>query len=84
MTPPAQDETLADALESLRVQTYEALLSNPEHIARIKAAQREIERVGGKLRIYPPNTGGLTLIELILPAGLRPEQLVSGVPFTLV
>lgn len=64
--------------------TYEALLSRPDQVAYIKAAQREIERVGGNLKIYPPNQAGLILIELTLPPGLRPAQLFPGIPFSLV
>lgn len=64
--------------------TYEALLSRPDQVALVKAAQREIERAGGRLLIYPPNKAGLTLIVLTLPAGLRPERFFPGAPFSVV
>jgi len=36
------------------VQVYEAILSRPDSIARIRAAQRDIERLGGKVVFAPP------------------------------
>lgn len=64
--------------------TYEALLSRREHVAYAQAAHHDVERVGGKLRIYPPNKAGLTLVELTLPATIRPEVIIPGLPFSLV
>lgn len=64
--------------------TYEALLSRPEHLAMARAAQREVERVGGSLRVFPPNQAGLTLVELTLPSSIRPETFFPGLPFSLV
>lgn len=66
------------------MRTYEALLSRPEQVANVKARQRDVERVGGKIRIYAPNKTGLTLIELTLPAGIGPEVFFPGLPFSLV
>jgi hypothetical protein len=64
--------------------TYEALLTRPDHLALVRAAQREVERVGGRLRIYPPNAAGMTLVELTLPATIRPDAFFPGLPFSLV
>ena len=64
--------------------TYEALLSRPDHVAFVRAVQREVERAGGSLRVYPPNTAGLTLVELTLPSSILPETFFPGLPFTLV
>ena len=64
--------------------TYEALLMRSEHVLYVQAAQRDVERVGGKLHVYPPNKAGMTLVELTLPAAIQPAALFPGLPFTLV
>lgn len=64
--------------------TYEALLTRPEHVALAQAAYREVERAGGHIRVYPPNAAGMTLVELALPAAIRPETILPGLPFSLV
>ncbi|HEX9036388.1 MAG TPA: hypothetical protein VF808_05300 [Ktedonobacterales bacterium] len=64
--------------------TYEALLSRPEHLTYVRAARTEIERLGGSVRFYPPNKTGLTLVEVRLPAAVRLESILPGLPFTLV
>ena len=60
---------------------YQALLSNPENLAQVRAARREIEQVGGKVSIAAPNKSGLTLVIIELPQGYAPNQFVPGVPF---
>lgn len=64
--------------------TYEALLSDPRHVAWVRASSRDIERMGGTVRVYPPNPSGLTLVELTLPTSLQPGALFPGLPFTLI
>jgi hypothetical protein len=64
--------------------TYEALLTRPDHVAWVRAAQREVERAGGHIRIYPPNGAGMTLVELTLPTAIQPEAVFPGLPFSLV
>jgi hypothetical protein len=61
--------------------SYQALLSNPDNLARVQAAKREIERAKGQVRIAAPNTAGLTLVVLALPEGTTPDQFVPGLPF---
>lgn len=61
--------------------TYQALLSNPESVARIQAGRREVERVGGKLAIAPPNKVGMVVIVLQLPEGYWPDVFFPGMPF---
>ncbi len=65
----------------MRLIAYQALLSNPENLARVRAAKREIERVKGTVSIAAPNKAGLTLVILELPEGYAPDQFVPGLPF---
>lgn len=65
----------------MRLIAYQALLSNPENLARVRAAKREIERARGKVSIADPNKAGLTLVILELPEGVTPDQFVPGLPF---
>lgn len=74
----------ADGPKSPLMLTYEALLARAEHVALVRAAQREVERTGGRIRIYPPNAAGMTLVELALPATIRPDAFFPGLPFSLV
>lgn len=63
------------------VQVYEAILSRPESIARIRAAQRNIERLGGTVTFAPPAPGGFVLVTLTLPLPLTPQQVLPGITF---
>jgi hypothetical protein len=51
----------------MAMRAYEAILSRPETLARIRAAQRDIERMGGKVAFAQPMPGGLILVTLLLP-----------------
>ncbi|HEY7835107.1 MAG TPA: hypothetical protein VIG30_16140 [Ktedonobacterales bacterium] len=61
--------------------TYQALLSNPDNIRRIRAARRDVERMGGRVEIGAPNIAGMVLVLLHLPDTLPPEQIFPGIPF---
>jgi hypothetical protein len=65
----------------MKLVTYQALIANPESVARIRAAQRDIERVGGRVHIAPPTRVGMVLIILELPEHITPDQVFPGVPF---
>ena len=65
----------------MRLITYQALLSNPQNVARVQAAKGEIERLGGRVNIAPPTNVGMVLIILELPDTYRPEQFFPGIPF---
>ena len=65
----------------MKLITYQAILSTPNNIARIQAAKRAIEGIGGKLTVAPPNKAGMTLITLALPEQYYPDQFFPGVPF---
>ncbi|HLY29814.1 MAG TPA: hypothetical protein VKQ36_02180 [Ktedonobacterales bacterium] len=62
------------------MKRYQAVFSRPDNIARVQAARRAIERVGGKVEIIPSNAG-MTAVILTLPEPYRPEQFVPGLPF---
>jgi hypothetical protein len=65
-------------------QTYEALLSNPQHVAQVKAAKRAIERIGGALQMLPAQQPGMTLVVLTLPVSYQPSAFFPGLSFYLV
>jgi hypothetical protein len=65
----------------MRMIAYQALLSNPDNLARVQAARRAIERANGRVSIAAPNTAGLILVVLELPEGFTPSQFVAGLPF---
>ncbi|HEV2237817.1 MAG TPA: hypothetical protein VGR57_14255 [Ktedonobacterales bacterium] len=65
----------------MKLVTYQALIANPASVAQIRAAQRDIERAGGRVHIAPPTKVGMVLIILELPEHLTPDQLFPGVPF---
>jgi hypothetical protein len=60
---------------------YQAVLRNPNNVARVQAARRAIEQVGGQVRVAPPTKDGMTLVVLSLPEGNAPEQFLPGLPF---
>lgn len=60
---------------------YQAMLSNPANVARVRAAQRAIEQVGGKVNITSPTKVGMVVVLLALPEGYVPGQFLPGLPF---
>jgi hypothetical protein len=65
----------------MKLVQYQALLSNPDNLARIQAVRREIERVGGRVTFSSPTKSGMIAVLLDLPEGYRPEEILPGVPF---
>lgn len=69
-------------------RTYEALLSNPQHVAQAQAAKRAIEGVGGSLQIIrtlpQPGQPGMTLVVVTLPSPYLPDAFLPGLPFYVV
>ncbi len=65
----------------MRLITYQALLSNPQNVASVRAAKGEIERVGGRVSIAPPSKVGMVLIMIELPDVYTPDQFIPGLPF---
>ena len=64
----------------MRLITYQAVLSQA-NAARVQAARRAIERVGGRIMLSAPNQMGLVIAQLELPEAYYPEQLLPGLPF---
>lgn len=60
---------------------YEAALARRETVDQVRARQRDIERVGGRIEIGHTNQAGMTLVRLILPAPYTPQDFVPGLPF---
>lgn len=65
----------------MKLITYQALLSNPQNVARVQSARDEIERIGGRLSVAPPSKVGMVLVLLELPESYRPDQFFPGIPF---
>jgi hypothetical protein len=63
------------------LRVYEAILSLPASIARIQAAQRAIERVGGSVKLAPATSSGMVLVTLVLPDPHRPHDFFPDLPF---
>ena len=63
------------------MQVYQALISRPENIERVKQARQAIERVGGKVTLGPPTQGGMIAVTITLPNGYTPNDFVPGLPF---
>lgn len=63
------------------MRTYEAALSHKENLAQVKAATRQIERIGGRVQIAEDRATGVTLVILTLPGAYRPEDVLPGLPF---
>lgn len=65
----------------MRTVAYQAMLSNPANVARVRAAQRAIEQIGGKVSIAAPTKVGMVIVLLYLPEGYTPDQFLPGLPF---
>jgi hypothetical protein len=65
----------------MKLIAYQALLSNPDNLARIQDARREIERRGGRVTFATPTKTGMVAVVIELPEGTRPEDIVPGIPF---
>lgn len=64
----------------MRLVRYQAVLS-PAAAARVQAARRDIERMGGRIALSSPNQVGLVIALLDLPETYRPDQVFPGLPF---
>jgi hypothetical protein len=64
------------------MRTYEAAISRPDNLARIQAARRSVERIGGKIAMSPPNAAGMVLVVVTLPEPYTPDDFFPGVPFS--
>jgi hypothetical protein len=65
----------------MKMIIYEGLFSSQGNVARIQMAKKQIEKIGGKIKIEPPNQAGMILVILILPESYSPYQIFPGFPF---
>jgi hypothetical protein len=65
----------------MRLQTYQAQLTLPASLARVRAARPEIERAGGRVELIPTEISGLTTVRVHLPDRYQPDQFLPGLPF---
>jgi hypothetical protein len=67
-------------VETHAVDRLSDIPANPENLARVRAAKRQVERVRGKVSIAAPNKAGMTLVFIELPEHYTPDQFVPGLP----
>lgn len=65
----------------MRLRTYQAQLTLPASLARVRAARATIERAGGRIELLPTDVTGLTTVRIHLPERLLPEQFLPDLPF---
>ena len=65
----------------MKLIQYQALLANPQNVAKVRARTQAIERIGGQVAIAPPTRVGMVLVILELPVGYSPEQFFPDIPF---
>jgi hypothetical protein len=65
----------------MRLRAYQAQLTLPASLARVRDARPEIERSGGRVEMLPTETAGLTTVRIHLPESLLPEHFIPGLPF---
>jgi len=68
-------------METMRLATYQAQLTLPASLARVRAARPDIERIGGQVEMIPTGVAGLVTVRIQLPEGYQPEQFLPGLPF---
>ena len=62
-------------------RTFQAVLTRPESLDRIRHATPQIERVKGRVRIESTTTMGVFTVLLELPDPYTPDMFVPGIPF---
>lgn len=65
----------------MRLYTYQAQLTLPASLARVRAAHPDIERIGGRLEMIPTGVAGLVTVRIQLPENYHPDQFLPGLPF---
>lgn len=65
----------------MRLRTYQAQLTLPASLARVRAVRPEIERVGGRVELIATDIAGLTTVRIRLPEQYQPEHFLPGLPF---
>lgn len=62
-------------------RTFQAVLTRPESLDRLRQATPQIERIKGRVRIEPTTTIGVFTVLLELPDPYMPDMFVPGLPF---
>jgi hypothetical protein len=65
----------------MRLITYQAQLSLPASLARVRDAIAAIERIGGRVEMLATGTAGVTTVRLHLPPPHTPDRFLPGLPF---
>lgn len=65
----------------MRAIVYQALISNPASLARIKAAEQQVAAKRGRIWFGPTTKTGLVTVFLELPEPWSPSQILPEVPF---
>lgn len=60
---------------------YEALLANEQSLARVHAARRAIEHVGGRIEIERQAGSAAHVVTIWLPMPYHPDGVLPGLPF---
>ncbi len=63
------------------LREYEAVVSQRESLARVRATQNRIKQAGGKMTMTPSTTAGMMLVTLMLPEPLTPQHFFPDLPF---
>ncbi|MFI5274464.1 MAG: hypothetical protein ACHQ4H_15645 [Ktedonobacterales bacterium] len=64
-----------------QMQHFEAMLTRPESLARVRAARAPIESIGGRIEIQPSGSPDLTIVLLHLPEPYQPDEFLPEIPF---
>ena len=62
-------------------RTYQAVLTRPDSIDRVRQVVRQIESVKGRVKIELTTTVGVVTVMLELPDPYTPEVFLPGLPF---
>lgn len=65
----------------MRLTAYQAQLTLPASLARVRTVRPDIERIGGRVEVVPTGTAGLMTVRLYLPDPYQPDQFLPGLPF---
>ncbi len=63
------------------MQSYQALLSRADNVAKVKRMRRAVESAGGKIEMAPPTSTGMVRVTLWLPPSHLPGAFFPDLPF---
>ena len=65
----------------MRLYTYQAQLTLPASLARVRDVRPDIERIGGRVEMIPADVPRLITVRIFLPELYQPDQFLPGLPF---